>query len=541
MDFVDICIIGSGFGGAITAARIARYLRESGSGRTVRVLERGNDHSGKIDPDSLGGPLNAQGNRWRQTLSLDYYKNIVSGFTDPEGALGGKGPTFSVVGGQGIGGGSNMYLGIKLRAASEIFHLARDGRALWPGLHDREALDPYYDAAESMFRVHRYEWTDRNVPHWQLCPKRDYVFAQGCAKIGATAVPLKGANVNDANEGWWSQGQRFQGRQHLSLNYLAEAKAAGAEIHSGCEVEKIHPDGARYVVDYVDHRTSSSATRSLAATLVIVAGGAVGSTGLLMRSSSGFRNSREFSEHLGKHVSGNADYGVVGIVGPEYKVEGHKGKPMAAFTPTFWPEHKFLIVPFYAPAMGMGMGQPATLVVPENPSATGRASTGPSSPDWGQKYKDTLKQFGSRIMTMACVGLDECEGEVSVGLGGKIHVKWPTTHPNTEKRWSTAVTKMRAIFNALGGELFLDAYRHTGHVIAPHPLGGCRMATSSSDGVVDPFGEVFGNRNLFVVDGAIVPSALGIHPSLTICALAERISDQLINGSGDDQLDARLD
>lgn len=62
----------------------------------------------------------------------------------------------------------------------------------------------------------------------------------------------------------------------------------------------------------------------------------------------------------------------------------------------------------------------------------------------------------------------------------------------------------------------------------PHPLGGCGMGVTASNGVVDHKGEVFGYRNLFVADGAIIPKAIGNNPSRTIAALAERIAKLII-------------
>ncbi len=59
-------------------------------------------------------------------------------------------------------------------------------------------------------------------------------------------------------------------------------------------------------------------------------------------------------------------------------------------------------------------------------------------------------------------------------------------------------------------------------LITPHPLGGCNMGSSASDGVVDHGCRVFGYPNLWVVDGAVVPEAIGRNPSRTIAALAER-------------------
>ena len=69
------------------------------------------------------------------------------------------------------------------------------------------------------------------------------------------------------------------------------------------------------------------------------------------------------------------------------------------------------------------------------------------------------------------------------------------------------------------------------NLVKPHPLGGCGMAASPSNGVVDHAGRVFGYPGLFVLDGAIVPRALGLNPSKTIAALAERAVALMIDGS----------
>jgi len=62
------------------------------------------------------------------------------------------------------------------------------------------------------------------------------------------------------------------------------------------------------------------------------------------------------------------------------------------------------------------------------------------------------------------------------------------------------------------------------YLITPHPLGGARMADTADEGVVDPWGEVFGHPGLFVVDGATIPRPIGLNPARTIAAVAERIA-----------------
>ena len=69
------------------------------------------------------------------------------------------------------------------------------------------------------------------------------------------------------------------------------------------------------------------------------------------------------------------------------------------------------------------------------------------------------------------------------------------------------------------------------YLITPHPLGGCNMGSSAADGVVDHRGEVFGYPNLYVADAAIIPEALGVNPSRTIGALAERIAHLVVEAA----------
>jgi choline dehydrogenase-like flavoprotein len=562
--FRDVVIVGSGFGGAVIAARLGRHVASRwGGAKSVLLLERGDDPGGDLDPRSRGGALNAQGNRFAHSLAPSYVTRWASLTTDTEAIERGSAPTMSVIAGRGLGGGSNVYCGVSLRAPASIFDQQRERRRLWPAVYSRAALDPHYARVESMLRVHRMQWTDATVPRWQLATKRDFVFAEGCRRIGATAVPLKIADHADANEGWWTQGQRFEGRQSLAKNYLREARGAGVEIASGVEVEDIAPAGADpsagYVVRAVDHRDGAPRELVIECRMLVIAAGAIGSTAILLRSEPAFDEARaldpgatEGAPRLGRHVSGNGDYGVTGLIGDELEedVEGHKGKPMSSFSPSFWREHRFVLIPFYAEPIYLAMSQFSTLASPDDEAALGRRSTGPrrgedrsALPDWGLAYKQRLARFGSRMLTMGCLALDASEGEIRLGDGGRREeVRWTRTDDETEARWSIALDTMRRIYEALGGELFLDSYRRDGTVSTAHPLGGARMSEAEEPlaGIVDPLGECHRNPGLFVIDGAIVPSAIGVNPSLTIAAVAESIAERLIAGRGTTSLDDRL-
>ncbi len=548
----DVAIIGSGFGGAVMAARLGAAARTLTPAASVLLLEQGQDPTGGFDPRSLGEPLNAQGNRYRHTLAPKYLAELVQLHTDPLGAHTPGVPSMNVLSGRGLGGGSNVYDAVSLRAPAEAFEQTRGGRRLWPASYSRAALEPYYARVEQRLNVVRLAWTDAAVPHWQLATKRDLVFAEGCRRIGATAVPLKVADRDDANEGWWNEGQRFQGRQGLTVNYLADARAAGVEMWTGCEVERVAPIKDGYVVTGTDRRTNAPLT--VECRLLVLAGGAVGSSTLLLRSSDDFTGARELDPGgvLGKHLSANGDYGATGIVGESFElaVEGFKGKPMSSFCPSFFPRHKFILIPFYAAPLYLSLGTFTTLLRPERPGARGRRSTevakgpdGRAERDWGLAYKRRLSRFGSRMLTMGCLALDACEGELRLLPEDRgAHVSWRETSELTEQRWSAAIEAMQRIYEALGGELFLDTYRKDGTVNTSHPLGGCRMTERAEPtaGIVDPIGEALNNPNLFVVDSAAIPSSLGVNPSLTVAAVAESIAERLTRGLSTRSLATRL-
>lgn len=545
MSIIDVLIVGSGFGGAVAAARFGQHLAQGK--RSVVVMERGRDHVGTFDPMSAGDKPNAQGNRMKQSLAPAYTSQVTRLYTDSDGAFKKGSPSMTVATGQGLGGGSNAYDGVSLRAPSISFDQQRDGSRLWPAVYSRAALDPFYDVVEERLKVAAPSWTDASAPHWQLATKRDMAFAVGCAKIGAAAAPLKLADANDANEGWWNQGQRFSGRQTLTSNYLQDAHTSGVSFLTGHEVTKIEKrKGGGYVVSGKDSRAGAPVDFSVECRVLVIASGAVGSSGLLL---SARETIPELSAlpMLGKRLSGNGDFGVNGVVGDAYArpVHGMKGKPMSSFCPSFFAEHQFILIPFYAAPLYLSLGKPASFLHAESTAfsrgdvGVAKDASGAVERPYGAEYKKRLRAFGDRTLTMGCLALDDGEGEVVLSRLG-TEVRWRETSNATHARWSAAFAAMQKIYAALGGEMYLDAYRKDGTVSTAHPLGGCAMGADASTGVVSDTGEVFGLPNLFVIDGGVIPSALGVNPSLTIAAVAERITDAVLRGVGTTSLDARL-
>jgi cholesterol oxidase len=129
--------------------------------------------------------------------------------------------------------------------------------------------------------------------------------------------------------------------------------------------------------------------------------------------------------------------------------------------------------------------------------------------------------------------VDAANGDLRLrptGDGHALDLDWDIAR---SQRAVDAVVKMHLrLAMATGGiPMVPPAWFFARDLITPHPLGGCNMGSGPHDGVVNHAGEVFGYENLYVADGAVVPRALGVNPSRTIGALAERTAKILVSES----------
>jgi cholesterol oxidase len=129
------------------------------------------------------------------------------------------------------------------------------------------------------------------------------------------------------------------------------------------------------------------------------------------------------------------------------------------------------------------------------------------------------------ILTM---GRDTPNGVMSLD-GRKLDIDWRKR--SSARLYLRTEDATRRIAAALGGR-YLDPLRFI-EPITVHPLGGCPMGyVDERDGVVDSFGRVFGVDGLSIADGSVLPGPVGVNPSLTISALADRHARQLIEDLG---------
>ena len=90
--------------------------------------------------------------------------------------------------------------------------------------------------------------------------------------------------------------------------------------------------------------------------------------------------------------------------------------------------------------------------------------------------------------------------------------------------------EFRRIAKELGGVYVASPlWSLLGRLVTVHPLGGCAISDDESQGVANPFGEVWNYKNLYVADGSAIPRSLGPNPSLTISAVAERTAEHIVS------------
>jgi choline dehydrogenase-like flavoprotein len=536
---VDVCIVGSGFGGSIAAWRLAELYRAAGEDPSIVLLERG-VRKGHKD--------------FRQSMDVGHLSDCYTLIQGEGQSAVTKGSSAQVVAANLVGGGSNLYLAASLRAPTEIFerrdHRPDDGpdRRMWPGAVSRGTLDPFYARAEAGLRV--------NQPAWEQISKSGGIWAATLDRAGHTCdrVPVAINQDRCVDAKWCHTGCVFGAKNSLITNYLASAEAAGVEVRPLVEVNEIRQSSLRpyrYLVKAkrVDPETKQQgdAITDIECKVLILAAGAMGTPVVLMRSKqSGALPS--LSSHLGRHLGVNGDHVAAIEYDDESKVrellglpgyaDFFKGKPITTMSYDWYAgrsghEHdgsRFTLQEIFLSQLtnflyddGRGNG--------EDPSF------------WGREKKQSIATWSRHIEILAMVE-DTSDGTFYLPppLGGDFVRAGPgpvgiglfnydLSDQSVAVREAANET-IRGVLAKAGLGRFLKLSETRG-AYAAHPLGGCRMADSADFGVVDHRCETFGYEGLFCMDSSAIPTSLGVNPSLTISAVCERAAADLVARSAD--------
>ncbi len=521
-DSYDVVIIGSGFGGAVTACRLAQ------AGRSVCILERGRQWDKTDFPRSPG---EVSKSFWRKGESFGFLEYKVFKRID-------------VVQGCGVGGGSLHYFNVHLRTPAEIFE-----QDAWPAAINRTTLDPYYELAERM-----PESKPLSPPEGRTLPARTQAFLDAARLSGRLGElvpigvytgperknPFSGIDQDPCDySGNCMLGCAEHAKNTLDLNYIPLAQQNGADLFPLNEVDKIEPvHGKGYRVHFCrldPERPARYDPGSVIGAKVIVAAGTVGSNELLLRCRDVHQTLPNLSVALGRRFSGNGDFLLAMAARADRTIDPGRGPSITAGADFSTKSNRIFIedLGFPDPFMWMLEG---TLPTSGRLANLARALKSYVRDALGigtgrvAFEADRLFRGGAttRLLPFWGMGTDAADGRLRLKKGA-VDIDWRPRRSKAMFREMEA--GMKQLSRSLDGK-FLPSLLWKWplrKLLTAHPLGGCCTAESTDRGVVNADGEVFGHPDLYVVDGSIISSALAVNPSLTISALAERIAFRMIH------------
>ncbi|MEU3012001.1 GMC family oxidoreductase [Nocardia asteroides] len=502
----DVIVIGSGFGGSVTALRLTE------KGYRVGVLESGRRWNVEDYPKTN---WNIRKSIWAPRLGLTGPQRIS--------ALG-KCLVFS---GSGVGGGSLIY-GNTLYEPLPEFYTDR----AWAHITDwRDELAPYYDQAKRMLGV---------VENPRLGPK-DEVLLQVARDLKVADTFHRthvGVFFNEGSEGatvddpyFGGAGPRRAGCIHCSecftgckhnakntttLNYLHLAESKGAQVHPLTTVTSVEPDGGGgYLVHtrQSDHPLRKRA-RTFTAEQVVFAAAALG-TQKLLHTLRGDGTLPNLSPRVGELTRSNSE-AIVGVVSKS-RTDFAQG---VAITSSIHPEPQT-----HVEVCSYGKGQNA-LFVQTVPMVDGGAFrflrlllTILLHPLLFLRSQNAHRASERAVILLIMQSLDN--SLTSYLKGRRLVTKQGTGEPNPE--WIPLAHDVARRFAGHSdgdtGNIATDIFNIPA---TAHYIGGCTIGDSGDTGVIDPYQRIYGHPGLHIADGSAITANLGVNPSLTITAQAER-------------------
>ncbi|NAZ85352.1 FAD-dependent oxidoreductase [Kineococcus sp. T90] len=548
-DRYDVVVVGSGAGGGIAAWQLAR------AGRRVLLVERGGwPATAELAHDHLRNPRSASG--------LDPLTG-PRGTTDPRTLLTGSGSTVLRPGDSAwnanamlLGGGTRVYGAQAWRFCPEDFRMASrygvpEGSALadWP--IDYQDLEPYYDEVEWALGVSAEAGGDpwagprsRGFPMPALGGgEQERLLAEGARRLGlgTTTVPLlvnatpragRAACVRCAQcVGFACPVDAKSGTHNTALPW---ALATGrCTVLPGTRVERVLAAGRERVqgVALVGRWRGRTWRRVVHAEEVVLAAGAVETARLLLASAheadpAGMGNSTDqVGRHLQGHVYGGASAlfaeDVVDLLGPGPAIatcDFRHGNPGV-----------------------VGGGMLANEFVP-TPATTRRWLTGAGLiPRHGPDGREGLHRLARRLVRVVGPAQEvttagsrvRLDPRVRDGDGNAVAALSGGLHPEDRRTQAFLSERAAQWLHAAGAERVVPVPapgRAGGPSAGQHQAGTARSGTDAATSVTDPFGRVWGYRNLRVVDASVHVTNGGVNPVLTVMAGAARTTEHLLTG-----------
>jgi cholesterol oxidase len=508
----DYAIVGSGFGGSVSA------LRLSEKGYRVVVLEMGKRWKQEDFPRST---WNARKYLWRPRLGM--YGILQMTLVKDAFFLHGA----------GVGGGSLVYANTLLVPPETAF---RDPR--WVGLDWQAALTPHFETAKRMLGATESAVvveTDRLLKEVADEMGRGHTWHKATVGVffgepGKTVPdPFFGGEGPDRTGcilcGGCMVGCRFGAKNTLDKNYLYLAEKRGAVVEPESRVVDLRPaEGGGYELTIERSTGLRHPERTLRVRGVVVAAGSYGTVDLLMRSKERGSLPR-LSPRLGDYLRTNSE-ALLAVRSRKKDVDYSRG--IAITSGVFVDESTHIEVVRY-PAGSDALA----------PLATVLTAGGGRVPRWIRwlgtivrhplQFLRSVIPFGWAKKTAILLVMQPVDNHLRYRLRRRWY--WPFVRkldstlgegpraPTYIPVANLVAKKLAAKMDGIPQSGLLEVL--LGKASTAHILGGCPIGLTVEDGVVDPESRVFGYEDLLVVDGSIIPANLGVNPSLTITAMAE--------------------
>ncbi|NIF78965.1 glucose-methanol-choline oxidoreductase [Paraburkholderia sp. Cy-641] len=539
----EVVVVGSGYGGAIAASRMAR------AGRSVCVLERGREFmAGEYPRTPVQGGEQLQYNTAEAQLGSPLALLEVHVNEDVNAVVG-----------CGLGGTSLINANVALEADPRLWDDPR-----WPAAlrADSDGRDAGYALARKMLSPSPVPADFGPLPKLDALEKSAQALgmANRFSRPPITVTFTKGPNAAGVEQqrcvgcGDCNSGCNYDAKNSTHMNYLPDAVAHRAQIFTGAAVHSVlrDPDTQQWKVNFqlveLGRESYGAPDLFVLADVVIVAAGTIGSSALLLRSR---KEGLSTSDMLGRRFTGNGDVlafayntrdtingvgwgehapGEIPVVGPTITglIDVRQNGPDAK--DGYVIEEGSLAGPVgealvgmlgsVAPLEGVDPGGPPTLRerLAYDARAIESLIRGP--------YHGALNHTQSYLV----MAHDDEDGRITIDERGRARIEWKNA--GRQPLFKAIENVLIQATAPLGGKYLRNPIstkilgRRT---VTVHPLGGCGMGEDAERGVVDHMGRVFsgtaGNAvhdGLYVMDGAVMPMSLGVNPLLTISALAER-------------------
>jgi cholesterol oxidase len=516
----DVLVIGSGFGGSVSALRLTE------KGYRVGVVEAGARFE---DDDFSSGTFDITRYLWAPALGC-YGIQRIDAVHDT-----------MIVAGAGVGGGSLVYANTLYEPLPAFYNDPQ-----WSHITDwKSELAPYYDQAKRMLGVVQNPVRtpaddvmekvagDMGVAD-SFHPTPVGVFFGGPGQqpgeqaedpFFGGAGPSRNACLNC---GECMSGCRHNAKNTLVKNYLYLAEKQGARVMPLSTVTRIRPrEGGGYdvTIKYTKaKRATARTTRTLTAEHVVMAAASLGTQKLLHRMKDEGHLPR-LSDRLG-YLSRTNSESILGAIAPKSDTTDYSYG--VAITSSFHPDADTHVEPV---RYGKGFNAMAMMqtVLTDGDGDVPRWRAWLKEM-WTQRREITnlydLRHWSERtVIALVMQSLDN--SITTYGKRNKVTGHWRMTsrqgHGAPNPTWIPAANDaVRRIAGVLGGTPGGNIGEPFNMPLTAHFIGGCAIGDSPETGVIDPYQRVYGHPGLHVMDGAAITANLGVNPSLTITAQAER-------------------